>query len=139
MAGMEQLFLPAPPSHGEEIPAHSSIGTAQLRHRDITAETQAGSAGATSWKCWGHIHGHSPRGIGHRSSLAYRAQLTTDLSTFTLAYGQQTTPRYLTKKDCGTWPVLLIPELEEKFTQSAHTHVPPLPTWQAGKPHINKA
>lgn len=35
-------------SQGEEIQAHCSIGTAQLRHRDTTAETQAGSAGAMS-------------------------------------------------------------------------------------------
>lgn len=48
MAGMEQLSLPAPPSQGEEMPAQSSIGTAQLRHGDTTAETQAGSATAMS-------------------------------------------------------------------------------------------
>lgn len=36
------------PSQGEEIPTQSSIGTAQLRHGDTTAETQAGSAGAMS-------------------------------------------------------------------------------------------
>lgn len=48
MAGMAQLSLPAPPSQGEETPAHSSIGTAQLRHGDSTAETQAGSTAAVS-------------------------------------------------------------------------------------------
>lgn len=48
MAGMAQLSLTAPPSQGEEMPAHSSIGTAQLRHGDTTAETQAGSAAAMS-------------------------------------------------------------------------------------------
>lgn len=131
MAGMEQISLPAPPSQSEEIPAHAIIGTAQLSQGDTTAETQAGSAGAMSMAM-------VPEGLG--TAAAWLTELSLPLTYRHLhTHGQQTTPRYLTKKDCGTWPVLLIPKLEEKFTHSAHTHVPPFPTQQAGKPHINKA